>query len=65
MGGWVVAKLIYCHKSYIKKIFAHPICKSVQRFPYSRFTLINMLEGLLVSSSTIHASTLYNGSLEV
>ncbi len=59
-----MAKLIHCHKSYIQ----NNLCSSnmqVRAEMNRRFALINMLEGLLVNSSTIHASTLYACSLEV
>ena len=64
VSGWFVAKLIHCHKSYIQK----NLCSSniqVRAEMNRRFNLISMLEGLLVNSSTIHASTLYTQSLEV
>ena len=64
VSGWVVAKLIHCHKSYIQKnLYSSNI--QVRAEMNRRFSLINMLEGLLVNSSTIHASTLYTQSLEV
>ena len=64
VGGWVVAKLIHSHRSYISK----NVCSSnpkVRAGMNRKFTLINHLESLLVSSIVIHASTIYASSLEV
>lgn len=64
VSGWVVAKLIHGHRSYLNK----NVCSSnmqVQTEMNRRFTLINHLESLLFNSSVIHASTKYASSLGV